>query len=253
MLLLLLQLYVGPSDVSTPNWATASDFDGRLNFCRGYYTSTRYEANGNGWYTDHPGADINFLVHLGELTTVRPGKHIVVRLDSPLLMNCPVLFMEDVGTIGLSLAESAGLRNYLLKGGLLWVDDFWGSDAWDQWIRTLKIAVPEARSVSIDKEHPIFHQQYNIPGIWQMPNVALWNSPGKDGVRVTSERYDSAVPVIQGMIDEKDRIIVLMTFNTDIADGWEEEGTLGSAEYMREFSWRSYALGINVFLYALTR
>lgn len=247
------QVYVGPADVPRPTWATPSDFGEGIPFCRGYYTSIRYEANGAGWYTDYPGADINFLVRLGEQTTARPGKAVVVRLDSPLLMNCPMLFMSDVGTIGLTGAEIRNLRAYLSKGGFLWVDDSWGSKAWSHWMMQIRRVLPEGPLLAIDADHPVFHQQYDLPGIWQQPTTGLWYLRD-DGSQMTSERGDdSLLPVIRGLTDNRGRLVVLITHNTDIAEGWEAAELAENRDFFRQFSARSYALGVNIVLYLLSR
>lgn len=263
-------LYVGPTTAESPRMAKASDFDGSILFCRGHYTSSRTEENGSGWWTDYPGADHNFLVRLSELTEVRvrfdrnrQPFYVVVGLHDPLLFKCPILFMEDVGTIDLQDREVPRLRSYFAKGGFLWVDDFWGSKAWEQWDTEIRRVLPSATYPMIDlaDDHPIFHQLYDIQGgIWQMPTIGIWT--GVDcapedtspcGDHVTSERgADSAEPHIRGILDADGRVIVLMTHNTDIADGFEEEGKPENVEYMNTFSARSYALGVNVFVYALS-
>src|SRR5947209_6581308 len=80
-------------------------------------------------------------VALAELTLVRikinpdsQPDYVVVRLDDPLLFRCPMLYLEDAGTARFSDDEVKGLRNYLLKGGFVTVDDFWGTAAWEQWV-----------------------------------------------------------------------------------------------------------------------
>src|SRR5213594_3263662 len=97
---------------TAPKWATKANFDGSFNYCRGYYTSSRREAGGSGWDTDYPGSDNNFSVRLAELTLVRvkldvagQPDYVVVRLTDPLLFRCPMLYMEDVGTVQFSDAE----------------------------------------------------------------------------------------------------------------------------------------------------
>ena len=123
-----------------PKWATPANYDGSFNFCRAYFSADRREDGGSGWDTDFPGADNNFSVRLAELTMVhvkldKAGQpdYVVVRLTDPLLYHCPILHMEDVGVVRFSDEEVENLRAYLLKGGFLIVDDFWGSQAWDQW------------------------------------------------------------------------------------------------------------------------
>ena len=134
-----------------PKWAKPADFDGQWTYCRGFYDSNRYEDGGQGWRTDYPGADNNFSVRLAALTFVRvkinpdgQPDNIVVRLDDPLLARCPMLYMEDVGTMRLNDDEIKGLRSYLLKGGFLYVDDFWGTPAWDQWTDEVGRVLPPA-------------------------------------------------------------------------------------------------------------
>ena len=142
-----------------PQLATRGDFDGSFNYCRGFFTSVTREDSGSGWGTDYPGADNNFSVRLAELTLVRvklnadgQPAHVVVRLTDPLLARCPLLFMEDVGTVRFSDDEVQALRAYLLKGGFLWVDDFWGSYAWDRWVDQI---APRAAATSVpDRRHP---------------------------------------------------------------------------------------------------
>ena len=151
----------GRGAASRPRFATEADFDGSFIYCRGFFRSVRREPSGSGWGTDYPGADNNFSIRLAELTRVqvkwepdRQPVHVVVRLSDPLLFNCPVLVMEDVGTIGFSEDEVVNLRNYLLKGGFLWVDDFWGTPAWDCVVPRV-LASASARRVS-DRRHPDF-------------------------------------------------------------------------------------------------
>ena len=122
-----------------PRWPAASDFDGGFIYCRGYYTSRWREQSGSGWNTDYPGADNNFPIRLAELTRVRvkfdvnrQPHHVVVSLTDPLLFRCPLLFMEDIGTVDFSPDEVLKLRDYFMKGGFLWVDDSWGSQRLEQ-------------------------------------------------------------------------------------------------------------------------
>jgi hypothetical protein len=132
-----------------PRFPAADSFDGTFNFCRGLYTSDRREPGGQGWGTDYPDADINFTIRLSELTKTRvsltPARapnHLVVRLSDDDLMRCPFLFMSDVGTMRLSDDEVERLRAYLLKGGFIWVDDFWGEWAWAQWVEEIHRVLP---------------------------------------------------------------------------------------------------------------
>jgi uncharacterized protein DUF4159 len=239
-----------------PNFATLEDFDGSFLYCRGFYRSNRGEAGGQGWSTDYPGADNNFLIRLSELTRVsvkwdpeRQPIYVVVRLDDPLLYRCPMLFMEDVGTIQFSASEIVGLRNYLLKGGFLWVDDFWGSRAWDQWVVELQRVLPNGEYPIIDVpvSHAIMHTVYDVTDYLQVSSINFWY---RSNGSVSERGSDSAQVHYRGIEDSRQRLMVLMTHNTDVADTWEREGE--NKEYFSLFSPRGYAIGVNVVVYALT-
>jgi hypothetical protein len=252
------QIWVGGGRFSrrAPRFANAQDFDGSFQYCRGFYESVRYEDSGQGWVTDYPGADNNFSVRLAELTRVRVKRtatgephHVVVALGDPLLFRCPMLFMEDVGTIGFSDNEVRNLRDYLLKGGFLWVDDFWGSRAWENWRREIGRVLPPGQFpiVDIPSSHPIMRTLYEVARVPQVAHISFWRYSGGR----TSERgQDSAEVHFRGIQDSRERLMVIMTHNTDIADTWEREGA--NHDFFSLFSPNGYALGVNVVLYAMT-
>jgi hypothetical protein len=245
----------GGSRGGVARWATAADYDGSFHYCRGYYTSIYREAGGMGWWTDYPAADNNFSVRLAELTRVhveldasRQPNFVVVTLDDPLLFRCPILFMEDVGTMQLTEDEVRNLRAYLVKGGFLWVDDFWGSFAWEQWEQEIGRVLPpgEFPIRTLPMTHPILKTLYDVNEVPQIPSINFWG-----GNRSTSERgSDSAMVNFKGIEDGHGRLMVVMTHNTDIADSWEREGE--NHEYFATFSPRGYAIGVNFVLYAMT-
>jgi hypothetical protein len=115
---------------------TADTFDGAFNFCRVMFSYSNM-GDGGGWLVDYPRADVNLSIRLSELTKTRISlddreepKHVVIRLTDPELFQCPFIMMTEVGTLYLAPEDVAALRDYLLKGGFLWADDFWGSYAW---------------------------------------------------------------------------------------------------------------------------
>jgi Domain of unknown function (DUF4159) len=239
-----------------PKWVKADDFDGSFLYCRGFYTSVVREAGGQGWSTDYPGADNNFSVRLAELTRVhvklnenRQPNYGVVSLTDPLLYRCPILFMEDVGTTEFSEAEVLALRAYFLKGGFLWVDDYWGSYAWDRWSQQIARVLPSGEYPIIDVPltHPIMHTLYDVKDYLQVPSIQFWYS---NSGSVSERGYDSAQVHYRGIQDRAGRLMVFMTHNTDVADTWEREAE--SPEYFDLFSPRGYAIGVNTVLYAMT-
>jgi hypothetical protein len=239
-----------------PKWAKPSDFDGQFNFCRAYYESSRREAGGSGWNTDYPGADNNFSVRIAELTLLRvkigpdgQPDYVVVRLDDPLLYRCPMLFIEDAGTARFTDEEVKGLRNYLLKGGFMTVDDFWGTEAWEQWAEEIGRVLPpgEYPIFDIPHDHPIMHTLYDVKEVEQVSAIQFWY---RSNGGVSERGSDSPHPNIRGIADEKGRLMVVMAHNTDIPDTWEREGE--NREYFDKFSPNGYAHGVNVVLYGMT-
>jgi len=236
-----------------PQWP-----DRDFTICRVQYRSVRSERDGSGWKTDYPYSEINLLIRLDELTTTsvsydpeqkRPNTW-VIRLTDSRLYECPFLIASDVGTIGISDEEIPILREYLLKGGFLWVDDFWGSEAWNQWVQEIsKVFPPEEYPIEdISAADQIMREMFDLEKVPQITNVTFWlKNNGK-----TSERdEDSAEVHVRAIRDSHRRIMVLMTHNTDVGDSFERERE--DSEYSRLFGPPGYALGINVLLYALTQ
>ena len=229
--------------------------DGAFMVCKIMYTSVTSEPEGLGWSTDYPYAGHNLMIRVSELTRTPISRdengdpnYWVAALTDDALFRCPFTMGADVGTIGLSQAEAVKLRQYLLKGGLLWVDDFWGTSGWRQWSSEIKRVLPEYSIVDVPLDHPIRHMMYRVETIPQITNIRLWRRSGGQ----TSERgYDSPHANFRMIANEKGRIMVLMTHNTDIADSWERESE--DREFFLQFSPEGYALGINVALYAMTQ
>lgn len=236
--------------------ATANSFDGAFQYCRAMFRGIQ-GGDGGGWTTDYPDADLNFSTRLGELTKTpisknkRTGEpnHLIVPLTDPLLFHCPFLMMFEVGNFYIDENEARLLREYLTKGGFLWVDDFWGSYAWSLWESQIRKALPSGQFPIVDLplDHTIFHQFFEVKKKSQIPSIDHWLGTGGD----TSERgADSREVHIRGIHDEHGRLIVLMTHNTDFGDSWEREGL--SHQYFLTFSVDGYHFGINTLLYAMT-
>ncbi len=237
------------------SFATAKDFDGHFHFCRWVYQSA-LDGDGGNWNADWPRADINLSIRLSELTKADVSKdaagepnHLLVRFTNPEVFDCPFVMATEVGRTFISDDEAKAMRLYLEKGGFLWVDDFWGSYAWDHWVGQLRKALPgnEFPIFDLPPNHPLFRTQFEVASVPQIPNIGFFVGTGGQ----TSERgADSARAEAKGINDKKGRLIVLMTHNTDFGDSWEREGD--SPESFVAVGPRGYAFGINAVLYALT-
>jgi hypothetical protein len=230
--------------------------DGNFAICRLAYTRVRSERSGIGWETDYPYAEINLTTRLSELTKTRVSRdddgvpnHYVVRATDRTLFNCPVIFASDAGVIGFREEEVEQLRQYFLKGGFLWADDFWGSLAWDHWAREIQRVLPPPDYVieDVDLSDPLLRALFEIDHVPQITNILFWRDNGE----YTSERgADSEQVHFRAIRDKSRRIMVLMSHNTDIADSWEREGE--DPGFFLQFSPRGYALGINTLLHVMT-
>ena len=227
--------------------------DSKFVICRLMYPEGRRFAQ--GWRTDYPLGERNLSIRFSEMTRTAVSKgpdgsvnHYIVRLTDDQLFGCQLLMAGDPASMELTPDTAERLRTYLLKGGFLWTDDHWGSEQWDVWVDELAKVFPpsEYPIVDVPVSDPIFHSQFNVEQMPQIPNIQHWRS-----THTTSEQgTDSAVPAFKAIRDSKGRIMVVSTHNTDIADAFEREGE--DPDFFYRFSPNGYALGVNILLYALT-
>ena len=216
-----------------------------------YYYDGRYWER---WETDFPQAEQNFAKRLTELTAILASPYPAQRrLTDPDLGDSPLIFMSDVGYMLLSKPEIDALANYLENGGFLWVDDFWGDAEWASLERAMAEVMPDRRWTTLPIDHPIFHTVFDIEQMPQIParDFARW---GVGTTEPTSQHRPPTgsmrIPSIRAYSDDDGRLMVIATHNTDIADGWERESY--GEWYFENFSTKSYRVGINVIVYALT-
>jgi hypothetical protein len=220
-------------------------------FCRLRYERIR-NARKSGWGDDYPQADYNFMVRLAELTRAPisrwnngyPGFANVTPMD-PDLFHCPYLRMQNAANYDFTAEEAARMRDYLLKGGFLWIDDNWDPDF--EYIRpNLTRILPGAKIVDLPVEHPMFSILYNVNPLPQIPALGFWQRNRED-----SEIGPSTVHYY-GVFDEHDpnRLLVLVSMNSDVSDSWEREGD--NMDYFETFSPKGYALGVNVAIWIMT-
>jgi Domain of unknown function (DUF4159) len=237
-----------------PKHPTSTTFVGGFNHCRLMFMSDHREKR--GWSTDYPGADINFSVRLGELTRTRITKdktgdpdYITVSALEPALFMCPYILVQDGGSARFSDEEVLKLREYLQKGGFLFVSDYWGSRAGEQWDEEIGRVLPRDKYPIIDlpATHPIWQTLYVVTEVRQMASIQYWR---RSGGGISERGADSAVVNVKGIADAHGRLMVVMIHNSDIPDGWEREAE--DPQYFYKFSPDAYAVGINVVLYALT-
>jgi len=230
------------------------DFRGGFVFCRLWYDQVRSMPSGLGWSTDYPAADANFMTRLAELTPIHterwkdddPGV-AAVRATDPDIYRCPFLFMTDPGSVRFSAEEIEGLRDYLLKGGFLWADDLWTNEAWAYFEGEITRVLPEYPIVEIEPGHPLLNALYFVEEIPQIPSYQSWS---RSGGQTSEFGYETQTPHLRGIFDGEGRPLVIVSYNTDIADGWEREGDV--PHYFYNFSPEAYGLAVNIILWVMS-
>ena len=236
---------------TTPEWQLDPKFTNDcFTFVRIKYQSTR-NSSSSAWWTDFPDADNNLSWRLHQLTAMKvaPEPKQFDIMD-PELLKYPFAFMSGVPTIVISDEEAEQLRKYMMGGGFIMVDDFWGERNWEHFeTEVLKRVFPERTWEELPIEHGIFNCVFPLKEKPQIPNVGF--ATRMRGTGITWEVEDGETPHYRGIKDDKGRLMMLICHNTDLGDGWEEEAT--DPYYFEEFSEKkAYPLGINIVFYVMT-
>ena len=205
---------------------------------------------GSGWWlVDWPAADNHFTSGVERLTRIATGDPRHLRLTDEHLFDYPWIYATQAGWWGLSDVECARLREYLLRGGFLVTDDFWGPEQWEIFRETMARVLPGAAIADISESDAVMHVLYDIqekdrtfiPG-----SRHLRRGPGGSIVVV---QPGGTQPAWRAMEDPKGRMVVAANFNTDVGDAWE----FADVPYYPEAMTRlAYRYGINYIVYAMT-
>ena len=231
-----------PSSFYTPpDFHGNPPYDGRFTFARikyrGYGRWSRTE--GPGWSHDYPDADVHFMKILREITTMRPFTNAgpviggaIVGLDEPELFKYPVAYLSEPGGWFPTDAEVKGLRNYILKGGFMIVDDFPPRD-WNTFETAMKRALPELQPVLMTGKEPIFDSFFKV-----------------DLTKIRRGAYgQGSFYAYYEKNDPKKRLLVIADYQQDVGDAWQWSGT----GFMPiDVSNEAFKLGVNYLVYALT-
>ncbi len=195
------------------------------------------------WRADWPDAEYHFNGGLQRLTNIDVARDgVLVRLTDATLFDHPWLYVVEVGYMSLSEPEIANLREYLLRGGFLMVDDFHGQYEWQQFQSVMSAVFPERALTRVAEESDLFSSHFvieelvQVPGIRALMNGRTWE---KGGVN----------PGWFAITDDEDRIMVVVNYNQDLGDGWEHAD---DAAYPQRFTGQAYQMGVNYVIYALT-
>jgi hypothetical protein len=194
------------------------------------------------WTQDFPPADRNFSLALRRLTRIhaRSVEQCVNLDDGDEVYNWPWLYAVQVGEWGITDQQAKKLRDYLLRGGFFMADDFHGTVEWGVFEQSMKRVFPDRPIVDIPDSDAIFHTVYDLDERWQIV--------GRDHL-YEGHKLDGYVARWRGIYDDKGRIMVAISFNSDIGDSWE---WADSAEYPEKYSALGIRIGVNYVVYAMT-
>jgi hypothetical protein len=260
---------IAEHSTETPNWTNAPGFEkDAFTFVRIIRDRSDYDSwTAGSWITDFPDSDLNLSYRLQQMTSmmVNPDGR-TIRLTDPYLFNYPFIYMVEPGALLLRDEEVPILRHYLLNGGILMADDFWGEWQWKAFAREMKRVLPEREFVELPMDHPLFHAVFPLnvaKNKLQTPNIGqgirsqwdhvTWERHPREGSysRWGPDAEECIDMHVRALLDDKGRILVLATHNCDNGDGWEREGE--NDYFFHEFSEkRAFPLGINIVFYVMT-
>lgn len=206
--------------------------------------SIDWREGGTSWSQDYPRADRHFAVALRRLTRihVRSVEQPVNLDDEDDVYNWPWLVAGEMGDWKLTDSQVNKLRDYLLRGGFLMLDDFWGTEEWQRFAESMVRVFPDRPMVEIENADSIFHTVYDLDERYQVPGEWALR-------RGTTYRNDGSVPHWRGIYDDRGRLMVAMSFNSDIGDSWE---WADDPYYPEKYSALGIRIGVNYVIYAMS-
>jgi len=239
------------SDAGDEDSAEAQGGKAEFYWSRLRYTSSEYAGGGGfgygygfaGWSRDYPKADRQFLLALKRLTRIqmRPTEQIV-DLNSDDIFNYPWVYAVQVANWTFTEDQAKRLREYLLKGGFLMVDDFHGTADWDRFMEGMRQVLPDRPVEDLNDSDEIFHVLYDLGERFQVPGEQYVNT-GR-----TYEK-DGYVPKWRAIRDDKGRIVVAICHNMHLGDAWE---WADMPEYPENFASMAFRIGLNYIVYGMT-
>jgi hypothetical protein len=207
---------------------------------------------GRSWNDDTPDADLSLTYRLYQSTSlkVRPGLNYV-DITTKDLASYPFVYLAAAGSLVLTDDEAAALRTYLLGGGFMMVDDFWGDSQWEQFHGQIKRVFPDREPVLLAMTNRIFQTVFNFTKAPQIPSVGSFLNTGLTydvGYDFDTKGHE---PHYFGIYDDKQRMMVVICHNNHFGDGWEHE-TQDPIYFDRISEPMAYPMFINILVYAMT-
>src|SRR5579864_45833 len=202
------------------------------------------------WTQDYPRADRHFSLALRRLSRihVRSVEQPINVEEGDDVYNWPWLYAVQVGEWGLTPAEANVLRDYLLRGGFFMADDFHGNYEWEMFEKRIRFVFPDRPIQEIPDDDPIFHTVFDLDDRFQVPGAAHLRY-GYKRPDYPQSSTDGQGAHWRGIYDDKGRVMVAISYNSDLGDAWE---WADSPEYPEKFSGLAIRVGVNYIVYAMT-
>jgi len=197
------------------------------------------------WTQDYPRADRHFSLAVRRLTRlhVRSVEQPVNLDEGDDVYNWPWLYAVQVGEWGLTEQQGKKMRDYLLRGGFFMADDFHGDYEWQMFEKRIRYVFPDRPIVEIDDKDAIFHTVFDLDDRFQVPGEAhLYRGCKNCGDGGVGAHW-------RGIYDDKGRIMIAISYNSDLGDAWE---WADSPHYPEKFSGLAIRVGVNNIVYAMT-
>jgi hypothetical protein len=196
------------------------------------------------WTQDYPRADRHFVQAVRRLTRLhaRSVEQPVNLDDGDDVYNWPWLYAVQVGQWKLTDAQAARMREYLLRGGFFMCDDFWGEYQWRNFMESMRRVLPGRPVVDLPEDEPALHSVYDLNDRYQVPG-ARYISTG------VTEKCDNCPARWRGIYDDRGRLMVAISFQSDLGDSWE---WADDPRYEEKFSALGIRIGVNYIVYAMS-
>jgi hypothetical protein len=208
------------------------------------------------WTAGYTETELNFFWRLHQLTSVQVNPFpVIIDIDAGQLRHHPFLYVSEPSNMDISDEQARVLREYMLKGGFILMDDFLGGKEWKVFAPTFKKILPDRGFTELKPDHPAFYSVFDLSQPPQVHSNVYWEEMRRQGrTNMHNEiRPDAAQPIFRAVHDDRGRMVMLICLNNDLGDGWEQEQEQSDPWYFSNVSEKhAYPLGINIVFYALT-
>jgi hypothetical protein len=207
-------------------------------------TRVQQDFYGEPWYIDGPAAEQNLSRRIKTATAIQVEDPILMPFDDPRLFENPWIYVVEPGFLKMTDSDVLILREFLLRGGSIYFDDFHGPFEWDNLVREMKRVFPDREIVEVPKDHPLFSCFYKIDAYPQVAGL---------GSFLAGRTWEKGgfVPHLRTILDDNGRMMAYINWNSDMGDGWEWSNAQEYPGYLK-YTAMAYRMAINEIVYSLT-